>query len=95
MSEEPKQLAVTQPTSDEPITAEPEAVSMNEDTLSLSTYNDNESGYKRESNECTEFFVDLFTCFGLLGDCCPLSGEGCLTNTGIFIGNLCVSCCKC
>lgn len=95
MSEEPKQVAASNSITNDPITTEPEAVSMVEDRHTVSTFDDDASGYHRESNECTEFCVDLLTCFGLLGDCCPLTGEGCLTNTGTFIGNLCVGCCKC
>lgn len=53
------------------------------------------SGYNREENECTEFCLDFCTCFGLFDNCCPTDGEGCLTTTATFIGNIIFSCCKC
>ncbi|RCK59382.1 hypothetical protein Cantr_07050 [Candida viswanathii] len=53
-----------------------------------------QSGYHREHNECTEFCVECCTCFGVV-DCCPRSGEGCVTNMATFIGNMLFACCKC
>ena len=52
------------------------------------------SGYQREHNECTEFCIELFTCFGVV-DCCPKNGEGCVTSVATWLGNLVFSCCKC
>lgn len=60
------------------------------DESDLSLY----SGYDREGNECTEFCIELFTCFGVV-DCYPKSGAGCLTTTATFVGNLVFGCCKC
>ncbi|CAI5759440.1 unnamed protein product [Candida verbasci] len=52
------------------------------------------SGYERDTNECSEFCIEFCTCFGVV-DCCPRTGEGCLTTTATFIGNLIFGCCKC
>lgn len=93
MSEEPQQYHA--PNQDNAITTEPETASMKEARTSLSTFNDDASGYQRDSNECTEFCMDLFICFGACDACCPLSGEGCLSSLAAFVGNLCFACCKC
>lgn len=53
------------------------------------------SGFAREQNECTEFCIELFSCFGLCETCCPSSGEGCLTTCATIFGNILVGCCKC
>ncbi|KAK6203490.1 uncharacterized protein RJT21DRAFT_113388 [Scheffersomyces amazonensis] len=60
-----------------------------------SSLDDNHSGYERHANECTEFCIELFTCFGLFNACCPANGEGCLTSTATFCGNILFACCKC
>ena len=62
------------------------------DDHSLSTIG---SGYDRETNECQDFCLELFSCFGLLDDCCPSDGEGCFSNTASFCGTLCISMIKC
>lgn len=59
------------------------------------TMSEQGSGYERESNECTECCIDLIGCFGLFDSCCPSTGEGFITNLGVFCGNLLVGCCKC
>lgn len=53
------------------------------------------SGYDRDSNECTEFCIELVSCFGVLDACCPSSGEGFFTTCATFCGNILFSCCKC
>lgn len=53
------------------------------------------SGYERDSNECTEFCIDLIGCFGLFDSCCPSTGEGFVTNVGIFCANIMLKCVKC
>ncbi|KAK6464128.1 hypothetical protein DFJ63DRAFT_61065 [Scheffersomyces coipomensis] len=61
-----------------------------------SSFNDDaHSGYERESNECTEFCIEFFTCFGLFNACCPANGEGCITTSATFCGNILFACCKC
>lgn len=62
---------------------------------SMQTHTTDASGYHRESNECVEFCADLFICFGACDACCPASGEGCLTSTAAFCGNICVGMFKC
>lgn len=59
------------------------------------TMSEQGSGYERESNECTECCIDLIGCFGLFDSCCPSTGEGFITNLGVFCGNILVGCCKC
>mmetsp|Transcript_3138 Transcript_3138/g.3062 ORF Transcript_3138/g.3062 Transcript_3138/m.3062 type:complete len:137 (+) Transcript_3138:218-628(+) len=59
------------------------------------TMSEQGSGYERESNECTECCIDLIGCFGLFDTCCPSTGEGFITNLGVFCGNILVGCCKC
>ncbi|ODV81733.1 glycoside hydrolase family 17 protein [Suhomyces tanzawaensis NRRL Y-17324] len=53
-----------------------------------SSYMDMASGYDQNLNECTEFCIELSTCFGLLETCCPANGEGCLTTSAVFCGNI-------
>lgn len=53
-----------------------------------------QSGYHREHNECTEFCIECSSCFGVV-NCCPKSGEGCITTMATFIGNMLFACCKC
>lgn len=52
------------------------------------------SGYQRETNECTEFCLDLFTCFGICNSICPSSENGCISSCASFFGNFCFSLCK-
>lgn len=59
-----------------------------------SEFSDGASGYRRDSNECTEFCIDCFLCFGTFDECCPSSGEGCLTTTATLVGNILFVCCK-
>ncbi|ODV65716.1 hypothetical protein HYPBUDRAFT_153890 [Hyphopichia burtonii NRRL Y-1933] len=66
--------------------------SLSDDHSSVSYAN---SGYQRDSNDCTEFCIEFMTCFGLLAACCPNDGEGCLTNAATICGNILVGCCKC
>ncbi|RLV93274.1 hypothetical protein JA1_002602 [Spathaspora sp. JA1] len=61
---------------------------------SESEFTDSASGYYRESNECGEFVTSCCTCFGTLDTCLPKNGEGCLTSTLTFIGNILFGCCK-
>lgn len=63
--------------------------------VSSATISDQGSGYERSSNECTECCIDLIGCFGLFESCCPSTGEGFITNLGVFCGNIMVGCCKC
>lgn len=86
----------------QPITLEPEPKSMDgvrssddDDRHTVETYSDDASGYERELNECTEFCLDLFTCFGAFDACCPATGEGCCSSTAAFFGNICVGLFKC
>lgn len=60
----------------------------------VSAFSDGASGYRRETNECTEFCIDCFLCFGTFDECCPSSGEGCLTTAATFVGNILFGCCK-
>lgn len=53
------------------------------------------SGYERDTNECSEFFLDCFSCFGLFDACCPSDSDGCITSCAVFFGNLCFACCRC
>lgn len=97
-SAEPKQLIA--PPSDENITEQPKPALMDmsrsvADRETITTFEDNESGYHRESNECTEFCMDFFMCFGACDSCCPLSGEGFFSGAAAFCGNLCISLRKC
>ncbi|KAM9892307.1 hypothetical protein OXX79_010110 [Metschnikowia pulcherrima] len=95
----PKQIVATN--ANEPITQEPKPATMDMsrasegDRETIETYADDASGYQRETNECTEFCLDLFTCFGACDACCPSTGEGCLSSTAAFFGGLCVGCLKC
>ncbi|RKP30480.1 hypothetical protein METBISCDRAFT_16262, partial [Metschnikowia bicuspidata] len=59
------------------------------------TFNDKESGYRRENNECTDLFMDCFKCFGACDACCPASGEGFFRRAAAFCGNICVGIRKC
>lgn len=63
--------------------------------LSSLTISEQQSGYERKSNECTECCIDCIGCFGLFDACCPSTGEGFITNLGVFCGNILVGCCKC
>ncbi|GEQ72027.1 hypothetical protein JCM33374_g5713 [Metschnikowia sp. JCM 33374] len=96
---EPKQAPTTN--TDLPITQEPKPTSMDmsrgsqDDRDTIQTYDDDASGYQRETNECSEFCIDLFSCFGACDVCCPSTGEGCLSTTAAFLGGLCVGCLKC
>ncbi|SGZ55064.1 CIC11C00000004534 [Sungouiella intermedia] len=97
---EPKQVVSTNANDPVAITSEPkpqtmEARQSEDGGRTISTYSDNESGYQRESNECTEFCMDFFICFGACDACCPASGEGCLSSFAAFVGGLCFACCKC
>lgn len=98
---EPKQVVSTNANANVPITQEPKPVSMDmarqsdDDRETIATVTDNASGYQRDTNECTEFCIDLFNCFGACDACCPLTGEGCLSTTAAFLGNICVGCIKC
>lgn len=85
------------PSSGENITEEPKPVLMDANRLVLDeeTYKDDCSGYQRERNECTEFFLDYAVCFGAFDACCPLSGEGCFSSCASFWGNICVALKKC
>lgn len=99
-SQEAKQYVASNANDPQPITEEPQAPSMDRARQSIGgetilTMDDNQSGYHRESNECTEFCADLFMCFGACDACCPLSGEGCLSSMAAFFGNICVTCWKC
>lgn len=69
--------------------------SSDDDRSSLSDFSQAPSGYERETNECTEFCMECVTCFGMFSTCCPSSGEGCLTSTAVFCGNILFGCCKC
>lgn len=80
------------------VTNEPEATPPMRASIggqSTATYEDTTSGYHRETNECTEFCMDLWICFGACDAFCPQSGEGCMSGWAAFCGNLCFSCCKC
>lgn len=95
---EKKQLTVT-PT-DENITDQPKPALMDmsrsfADRETIETFKDNESGYQRESHECTEFCIDFFMCFGACDACCPLNGEGFFSSAAAFCANICVSMRKC
>lgn len=100
-SQEHKQFAPQAANNPVPITTEPESPTMDAprrssgQESSSTDYSDNHSGYHRDTNECTEFCFDLFQCFGACEACCPLSGEGCLSSTAAFFGNICVTCWKC
>jgi hypothetical protein len=63
--------------------------------VTSATISEQGSGYERNSNECTECAIDLIGCFGLFDSCCPSTGEGFITNLGVFCGNIIVGCCKC
>lgn len=63
--------------------------------VTSATISEQGSGYERNSNECTECCIDLIGCFGLFDSCCPSTGEGFITNLGVFCGNILVGCCKC
>ena len=90
---------------DEVITNEPkrsEDMSLNnnsensgDDNRSSMTVSDMGSGFERDTNECTEFWLECCGCFGLLESCFPNDGEGCCTSTATFIGTICLSCWKC
>lgn len=69
--------------------------SSDDDRSSYSGISLTHSGYDRDSNECTEFCTECVTCFGMFSACCPSSGEGCLTSTAVFFGNILFGCCKC
>lgn len=45
---------------------------------------DQNSGYERNVNECTEFCIDLITCFGLFDACCPSTGQGFVADVATF-----------
>lgn len=90
MEQEPKTFPKA-----EPITQEPLAVTMGRRSEQTFTDSDMESGYHRETNECTDFCEDCVICFGVCDACCPSSGEGCLSTIALFLGNLCFACCKC
>lgn len=96
---EPKQLVSNEAPGQTPITSEPQATTMdqtpNGDDHTIHTASDAQSGYHRDTNECTEFCQDFVTCFGACDACCPSSGEGCLSSFALFVGNLCFACCKC
>lgn len=66
-----------------------------DDARSSITVSEAGSGFERESNECTEFWLECCSCFGLMETCCPNDGEGCCTSTATFIGTICLSCWKC
>lgn len=53
------------------------------------------SGYDKEQNECADFCLDLFSCFGLLEACCPTDGDGCVTTFAVCLGNVIFGCCRC
>lgn len=94
----PKQLVLTP--SDEPIVEQPQATLMDMSRLiaereTIATFRDEESGYQRDTNECTEFCMDFFICFGACEACCPLSGEGFFSSLAAFCGNICVGLRKC
>lgn len=59
------------------------------------SFSEQGSGYERDANECTEFCIECISCFGLFNACCPATGEGFLTNVGVFCGTILVGCCKC
>lgn len=94
-NEEP--LAPAHVYEDKPIAVEPEPQSpMGTDARpSMQTVSETWSGYHRETNECTEFCQDYFICFGACDACCPSTGEGCLSSTAAFFGNIMVGFCKC
>ncbi|KAF3990615.1 hypothetical protein FT663_01690 [Candidozyma haemuli var. vulneris] len=83
--------------SDKVIDAEPEPQSpIGEDGRpSMQTVSETWSGYHRDTNECTEFCQDCCICFGACDACCPSTGEGCLSSTAAFFGNIMVGFCKC
>lgn len=70
------------------------SVSSSDDSSSI-TVSETGSGYQRDNNECTEFCIELAMCFGMFEACCPSDGEGCLTSTATFCGNILFACCKC
>ncbi|CAK7893911.1 hypothetical protein CAAN1_02S08438 [[Candida] anglica] len=69
--------------------------SSDSDSTSNQTLSEVGSGYERDNNECAEFCIEFASCFGLFDSCCPSDGEGCLTSTATFCGNILFSCCKC
>lgn len=62
---------------------------------SMQTVSETWSAYHRDTNECTEFCQDCLICFGACEACCPSTGEGCLSSTAAFFGNIMVGFCKC
>ena len=45
---------------------------------------DQHSGYESNVNECTEFCIDVITCFGLFDACCPSTGQGFVADVATF-----------
>ncbi|CAN3373579.1 hypothetical protein DIRU0_C27842 [Diutina rugosa] len=88
--------------SEKPITKQPspsEGMTMYPPKLSLSASgsecsSSQESGYRRQQSEMTEFLTELFLCFGVFNNVCPHDGAGCVTMVATFCGNTCFSCCK-
>lgn len=84
-----------QPSATQEPSLDPKDLNTLEDGRSSFTISEAGSGYQRDTNECTEFCLEFFTCFGLCDACCPSNGEGCVTSVATFCGNLFFSCCKC
>lgn len=88
----------SQPKPQNEMTLSPSARSANgSELMGRSSYTLSEagSGYDADTNECSEFCLDCWSCFGVFDACCPSDSEGCITSTAVFLGNVCFSCCRC
>lgn len=103
-----EQSITTEPSLSSPMEASPQRTVNDENHLAVevpkydeNSHSDSESemtyssGYDSgKYNECGMFCIDCLTCFGALDFCLPNGGEGCLSNTVTFIGNIFLGCCK-